>query len=110
MKHPFTESPAVYSKETRKTRGTNLSKKKTLCEANFDIHLADLVIDELETKAFKYQVKYLRKMKKSKNLTLKSWMKRVIIVYSYLPLLQGEIRLTEEYLIEEVNLEKILVR
>ena len=114
----FTElnETSVYGKSRRVLKGDTkdtwdeLIQEKTLCEANFDIHLADLVIDELETKAFKYQVKYLRKMKKPKNLTLKSWMKRVIIVYSYLPLLQGEIRLTEEYLIEEVNLEKNPVR
>ena len=81
---------------------------ETLNEANFDTHLADLVTDELGTEAFKYQVKYPRKIKKPKNLTLKSWMKRVRTLNSYLPLLKaGEKRLTEEYLLDEVILENI---
>ena len=70
---------------------------ETLSEANFDTHLADLVTDELGTEAFKYQVKYLRKTKKPRSLTLKNWMKKVKSLNSYLPLLKaGDKRLTEE--------------
>ena len=74
---------------------------ETPSKENFDTHLADLVTDELGTEAFKDQVKYLRKTKKPRNLTLKSWIKRVRSLKSYLPLLkEGEVRLTEEYLLE----------
>ena len=112
----FTElnETSVYAKFRRVLKGDTkdtwdeLIHGETLSEENFDTHLADLITDELGTEAFKYQVKYLRKTKKPRNLTLKSWMKRVKSLNSYLPLLKaGEKRLPEEYLLEEVILENI---
>ena len=101
----FTElnETSVYAKFRRVLKGDTkdtwdeLIHGETLSEENFDTHLADLITDELGTEAFKYQVKYLRKTKKPRNLTLKSWMKRVKSLNSYLPLLKaGDKRLTEE--------------
>ena len=66
----------VLKGDTRDTWG-ELIHGENLSEANFDTHLADLVTGELRTEAFKYQVKYLSKTKKPRNLTLKSWIKRV---------------------------------
>ena len=61
----FTElsEASVYPKDTWNV----LIVSETLSETNFDIHLVDLVTNELETEAFKYQVKHLRKTKKSGN-------------------------------------------
>ena len=112
----FTElnETSVYAKFRRVLKGDakdtwdELIHGETLSEANFDTHLADLVTDELGTEAFKYQIKYLRKTKKPRNLTLKSWMKRVRNLNRYLPLIKaGEIKLTEEYLLEEIIFENI---
>ena len=95
---------------TKDTRD-ELIYRETLNKSNFDTHLADLVNDELGTKAFKYQVKYIRKTKNPKNMALKSWMKRVRTLNSYLLLLKaGDKRLTEGYLLEEVILENIPAR
>ena len=108
---------SVYAKFRRVLKGDTkdswdeLINGETKSQTNFDTHLADLVTDEIGTEAFKYQVKYLRKTKKPKNVTLKCWMKRVRTLNSYLPLLKaGEKRLTEEYLLEEVILENIPAR
>ena len=101
----FTElnETSVYAKFRRVLKGDTkdtwdeLIHGETLSEENFDTHLADLITDELGTEAFKYQVKYLRKTKKPRSLTLKNWMKRVKSLNSYLPLLKaGDKRLTEE--------------
>lgn len=98
-------------KEDTKNTWDELVTGETLSGTNFDIHLVDLVTDELGTGAFKYHVKYLKKTKKPGNLTLTSWMKRVRILNSYLPLLKvGEIKLTEEYFLEKIILKNILVR
>ena len=84
-------------KEDTKDTWDELIHGETLSEANFDTHLVDLDTDELGTEAFKDQVKYLRKTKKPRSLTLKNWMKRVKSLNSYLPLLKaGDKRLTEE--------------
>ena len=114
----FTElnKTSVYAKFRRvlkrdtKDTWDELIHVETPSKENFDTHLADLVTDELGTEAFKHQVKYLRKIEKPKNLTLKSWMKRVRTLNSYLPLLKaGEKLLTEVYLLDEVILENIPV-
>ena len=68
---------SVYAKFRRVLKGDTkdswdeLINGETKSQTNFDTHLVDLVTDEIGTEAFKYQVKYLRKTKKPKNVTLK---------------------------------------
>ena len=58
----FVDTYNLFTEHTKDT-WDKLIRGETLIEENFDIHLNDLITDELGAEAFKYQVKYLKKNK-----------------------------------------------
>ena len=63
----FVDTYNLFTEHTKDT-WDKLIRGETLIEENFDIHLNDLITDELGAEAFKYQVKYLKKKQSSQRI------------------------------------------
>ena len=61
----YVDTYDLFTEHTKDTRD-KLVRGETMSEGNFDIHLDDIVTDELGAEAFKYQVKYSRKRRRQR--------------------------------------------